>query len=219
MFIFTSFLIFIQTEGPMLMDSHQVTYLLLDVALETQAVDGGFVRHGDPSGCAGVPQVVLVNLPLSGSHDQTSTIQSKIHRGEWTLHPDGLQNTWRYKTRLAKVEARLLCMHSNRLEQKHGSLRQKISHFADCVVADDLLVEANADHQQLAGRREDQARGGSFVAAVKDVDLFLRVGVPQDHGAAVRNAAQQRTLQRRQPQLVDGLQMQQEEVCQFNFLV
>lgn len=50
------------------------------------------------------------------------------------------------------------------------------------------------------------------MAAVKDVDLFLRVGVPQDHGAAVGDAAQQGTLQRRQPQLVDGLQTQQEKL-------
>lgn len=57
------------------------------------------------------------------------------------------------------------------------------------------------------------------MAAVKDVDLFLRVSIPQDHGAAVGNAAQQRTLQWRQPQLVDGLQVQQEKVCKFNVLV
>lgn len=57
------------------------------------------------------------------------------------------------------------------------------------------------------------------MAAVKDVDLFLCVGIPQDHGATVRNTAQQRTLQWRQPQLGDGLQIQQEKVCQFNFLV
>lgn len=49
--------------------------------------------HSDPSGCAGVPQVVLVNLPLGGSHYETGTIQGEVHRGEWTLHSDGLQNT------------------------------------------------------------------------------------------------------------------------------
>lgn len=57
------------------------------------------------------------------------------------------------------------------------------------------------------------------MAAVKDVDLFLCVSIPQDHVATVGNAAQQRTLQWRQPQLIDGLQLQQEELCKFNFLV
>lgn len=51
------------------------------------------------------------------------------------------------------------------------------------------------------------------MATVKDVDLFLCVGIPQDHGAAVRNAAQQGTLQWRQPQVMDGLQVQWEKVC------
>ena len=88
-------------------------------------------------------------------------------------------------------------------------IRSKISHFADCVVADDLLVETNADHEQLAGRREDQTRAGSFVATVKDVNLSLCVDVPQDHGATVRNAAQQGTLHWRQPQVMDGLETQQ----------
>lgn len=48
------------------------------------------------------------------------------------------------------------------------------------------------------------------MGAVEDVDLFLHVGVPQDHGAAVRNAAQQGALQWGEPQVVDGLEIQQE---------
>lgn len=60
-----------------------------DVALETQAGDGGFVCHSDPGGGAGVPQVILVDLPLSGSHHQTSPILSEVYGGQWTFHPDG----------------------------------------------------------------------------------------------------------------------------------
>lgn len=51
------------------------------------------------------------------------------------------------------------------------------------------------------------------MGAVKNMDLLLGVGVPQDHGAAVRNAAQQGALQRGQPQIVDGLKLKQEEFC------
>lgn len=51
------------------------------------------------------------------------------------------------------------------------------------------------------------------MGAVKNMDLLLGVGVPQDHGAAVRNAAQQGALQRGQPQVVDGLKLKQEEFC------
>lgn len=54
--------------------------------------------HSDPGGCAGVPQVILVNLPLSGPHYQTSTVESEVHRGEWTLHADGLQDAGDPKT-------------------------------------------------------------------------------------------------------------------------
>lgn len=63
------------------------------VALEAQAGDRGFVCHSDPSGGAGVPQVVMVDLPLSGSHHQTGAVQSEVHRGQWTVHPDGPQDT------------------------------------------------------------------------------------------------------------------------------
>lgn len=49
--------------------------------------------HSDPGGGAGVPQVILIDLPLSGSHYQTSTVQSEVYRGQWTVHPDGPQDT------------------------------------------------------------------------------------------------------------------------------
>lgn len=87
------------------------------------------------------------------------------------------------------------------------------SHLAGRVVADDLLVQPDADHQQLAGRREDQAGAGSVMSALEDVDLLLGVGVPQDYGAAVGDAAQQRAFQRGQSQVVDGLQRRPGELC------
>lgn len=43
------------------------------------------------------------------------------------------------------------------------------------------------------------------MGTVKDMDLFLCVGIPQDHAATVRNAAQEGSLQWRQPQVMDGL--------------
>lgn len=95
-----------------------------------------------------------------------------------------------------------------------GTLKTpSVSHLAGRVVADDLLVQTDADHQQFAGRGEDQAGAWSFMGTLKDADLLLGVGVPQDHGAAVRNAAQQRALQRGQPQVMDGLKRKQEEFC------
>lgn len=51
------------------------------------------------------------------------------------------------------------------------------------------------------------------MGAVKNMDLLLGVGVPQDHGAAVRNAAQQGALQAGEPQVVDGLEIEQEYIC------
>ena len=42
----------------------------------------------DPGGGAGVPQVVLVDLPLSGSDHQTGTVWSEVNRGQRTVHPD-----------------------------------------------------------------------------------------------------------------------------------
>lgn len=84
-----------------------------------------------------------------------------------------------------------------------------ILHLAGCVVADDLLVKTDADNQQLTGRGESQARSRGFVSTVKNMELLLGVGVPQDHSAAVRNTAQQRALQHRQPQVVDGLKIKQ----------
>lgn len=58
------------------------------VALEAQAGDRGFMCHSDLGGGAGVPQVVMVDFPLSGSHHQTSTIQSEVYCGQWTVDPD-----------------------------------------------------------------------------------------------------------------------------------
>lgn len=62
-------------------------------ALEAQAGDGGFMCHGDPGGGAGVPQVVVVDLPLSGPDYQTSTVRSEVYRGQRTVHPDRPQDT------------------------------------------------------------------------------------------------------------------------------
>lgn len=78
-------------------------------------------------------------------------------------------------------------------------------HLAGCVVADNLFVQAHADHQQLAGGGEGEAGARRLVGAIEHVQLLLGVGVPEDHGAAVRDAAQQRAPQSRQPQGVDGL--------------
>ena len=86
------------------------------VALETQAGNQGLVCHSDPGGGAGVPQVVLVDLPLSGSHHQTSPIKSEVHGGQRTVQTDGPQDN-----------------------------------LAGCVIADDLLVQTDTDHQQLSG--------------------------------------------------------------------
>lgn len=83
----------------------------------------------------------------------------------------------------------------------------QVLHFAAGVVADDLLVQTDADHQQLTGRREGQAAAGGLVGAVEDMQLLLRVGVPEDHGAAVRYAAQQGALQHGQPEVMDGLRV------------
>lgn len=47
--------------------------------------------HGDPGGGAGVPQVVLVDLPMSGPEHQTSTVQSEVHCGQRAVHTDRLQ--------------------------------------------------------------------------------------------------------------------------------
>lgn len=81
------------------------------------------------------------------------------------------------------------------------------SHLAGGVVADDLLVQADADDQQVAGGREGQAGAWGLVGAVKHVQLLLGVGVPQHHRSAVRHAAQQGALHRGQPQVVDGLEI------------
>lgn len=58
-------------------------------------------------------------------------------------------------------------------------------HLAGGVIADDLLVQAHGDKEQVVGRREGQARGGGLVGSIKHVQLLLSVGVPQDHRAAI----------------------------------
>lgn len=63
------------------------------VTLETQAGDGCFVCHGDPGGGARVPQVILVNLSLGRSDHQAGAVQSEVHRGKRTFHPDGSQDS------------------------------------------------------------------------------------------------------------------------------
>lgn len=80
--------------------------------------------------------------------------------------------------------------------------------LAGRVVVDDLLVEANADEEQVVGGGEGQAGARGLVGAVEHVQLLLGVGVPQDHGAAVRDAAQKGALHHGQPQVVDGLREQ-----------
>lgn len=50
------------------------------------------------------------------------------------------------------------------------------------------------------------------MGAIKHVELLLGVGVPQDHGSAVGNAAQQGTLQHGQPQVMDGLKIHRSSV-------
>lgn len=72
----------------------QVMYFVsAHVALETQAGHWGFMCHGDPGGGARVPQVILVDLPLSWSYHQAGTIEGEVHRGQQTVHPDGSQDT------------------------------------------------------------------------------------------------------------------------------
>lgn len=90
-------------------------------------------------------------------------------------------------------------------EQVPGRERSD-SHLAGGVVADDLLVQADADDQQVVGGREGQAGAWGLVGAVEHVQLLLGVGVPQHHRSAVRHAAQQGALHRGQPQVVDGLE-------------
>lgn len=85
-----------------------------------------------------------------------------------------------------------------------------VLHLAGRVIAHDLLVQADTDHQQLTGRGEGQTGPRGFMGAVKHVDLLLGVGVPQHHRAAVRNTAQQGALQHGQPQVMDGLKIKQE---------
>lgn len=58
-------------------------------------------------------------------------------------------------------------------------------HLAGGVVADDLLVQAHGDKEQVVGWGEGQARGGGLVGSIKYVQLFLSVGVPQDHRATI----------------------------------
>lgn len=57
--------------------------------------------------------------------------------------------------------------------------------LAGRVVVDDLLVEANADEEQVVGGGEGEAGARGLVGAVEHMQLLLGVGVPQDHGAAV----------------------------------
>lgn len=49
--------------------------------------------HGDLGWCAGVPQVVLVDLPPSGADHQANAVQREVHRGERTLHTDRRQDS------------------------------------------------------------------------------------------------------------------------------
>lgn len=49
--------------------------------------------HGDLGWGAGVPQVVLVDLPPSGADCQADTVQREVHRGERTLHTDRRQDS------------------------------------------------------------------------------------------------------------------------------
>lgn len=113
------------------------------------------------------------------------------------------------RTLKTKIQQAAASSTANQRPEQHRRLwssNTSASHLAGRVVADDLLVQADADRQQLAGRGEGQSGARRFVGAVEHVDLPLGVGVPQDHGAAVRHAAQERAPQRRQPQVVDGLQ-------------
>lgn len=48
--------------------------------------------HCDPGGGAGVSQVVLVDLPVSGPDHQPSTVQSEVHSCQRTVHADGPQD-------------------------------------------------------------------------------------------------------------------------------
>ena len=91
-----------------------------------------------------------------------------------------------------------------------------VLHLAGRVVADDLLVQTDADHQQLADGGEGEAGARGLVGALEHVKLLLGVGVPQDHGAAVRDAAQQGALQRGQPQVVDRLRTKHEFLKMFS---
>lgn len=59
------------------------------VALVTQAADGGPVCGRGPAGAAGVPQVVLVDLPLGGAHHQPRAVRREVHRGQRGVGPDG----------------------------------------------------------------------------------------------------------------------------------
>ena len=61
-------------------------------ALEAEAGDGGFVRGGDSGGGAGVPQVVVEDLPLRGAHHQPRAVRREVYRREGAVHPDGPQH-------------------------------------------------------------------------------------------------------------------------------
>lgn len=68
-------------------------YLVFDAALKPQAGDRGLVCSRDPGGGAGVPQVVLIDLTLSGPHDQTRPIRKEVYSRQRTLRSERTHQT------------------------------------------------------------------------------------------------------------------------------
>lgn len=75
-------------------------------ALKAQAGHGGFVSHGDPHGGAGVPQVVLIDLPLCGAHHQTGTVRSELHWCQRTLCADVAQDSEKGRGNLSVISCK-----------------------------------------------------------------------------------------------------------------
>lgn len=89
------------------------------------------------------------------------------------------------------------------------------SHLAGRVVADDLLIKADADDEQVAGRGERQTRAGGLVGTAEHVQLPLGVGVPQHHGPAIGDTSQQGALHHGQSEVVDGLESRKRMVIKW----
>ena len=83
-------------------------------------------------------------------------------------------------------------------------------HFADDIVEDESLVEADCHHKHVVERREGDAGGGGSVGIAEHVEEATRVRVPQTHQPTVVRGPQQRLLE---SNLLHSLKFKQETKC------